>query len=90
MLKISIPVLFLAFLTLSIILRKKLALVKSLTQLNLELGQIFARKQIIDGWPMSNVKESMELQENQYFEEYLNGFHSRSSSCDVFTVYVLQ
>ena len=47
---------------------------------------LFARKQIIDGWPMSKVKESMELQENQYFEEYLNGFQKLDTNEDAMSL----
>ena len=32
---------------------------------------LYARKQIIDGWPLSKLKEMMKFEENQYFEDFL-------------------
>jgi len=33
---------------------------------------LYARKQIIDGWPLSKLKEMMKFEENQYFEDFFN------------------
>jgi len=33
---------------------------------------LYARRQIMDGWPLSKLKEIIKFEENQYFENYLN------------------
>lgn len=43
---------------------------------------LYARKQIMDGWPLSKLKEMMKFEENQYFEDFFNTSFKTDSSND--------
>ena len=47
---------------------------------------LYARKQIIDGWPMSKLKESMEFQDNEYFENFINDFSQFDNNEDAMSL----
>ena len=47
---------------------------------------LYARKQIIDGWPMSKLKENMEFQDNEYFENFINDFSQLDSNEDAMSL----
>ena len=47
---------------------------------------LYARKQIIDGWPMSKLKENMEFQDNEYFEDFLNDFSELDNNEDAMSL----
>ena len=43
---------------------------------------LYARKQIMDGWPLSKLKEMMKFEENQYFEDFFNSSFKTDTSND--------
>ena len=43
---------------------------------------LYARKQIIDGWPMSKFREIMKFEDNEYFENFLNNISQSDKSFD--------
>ena len=47
---------------------------------------LYARKQIIDGWPMSKLKENMEFQDNEYFENFINDFSQFDNNEDAMSL----
>ena len=47
---------------------------------------LYARKQIIDGWPMSKLKENMEFQDNEYFENFIKDFSQLDSNEDAMSL----
>ena len=43
---------------------------------------LYARKQIIDGWPLSKLKEMMKFEENQYFEDFFKSNFKTDKNID--------
>ena len=43
---------------------------------------LYARKQIIDGWPLSKLKEMMKFEENQYFEDFFKSNFKTDKAID--------
>ena len=43
---------------------------------------LYARKQIIDGWPLSKLKEMMKFEENQYFEDFFKSNFKTDKTVD--------
>ena len=43
---------------------------------------LYARKQIIDGWPMGKFREIMKFEENEYFENFLKNYSKSDISFD--------
>ena len=43
---------------------------------------LYARKQIIDGWPMSKFREIMKFEDNEYFENFLNNISQSDKNSD--------
>ena len=43
---------------------------------------LYARKQIIDGWTLSKLKEMMKFEENQYFEEFFKSNFKTAKTID--------
>ena len=43
---------------------------------------LYARKQIIDGWPISKLKEMMKFEENQYFEDFFKSNFKTDKNID--------
>ena len=43
---------------------------------------LYARKQIIDGWPLSKLKEMMKFEENQYFEDFFKSNFKMDKNID--------
>ena len=43
---------------------------------------LYARKQIIDGWPLSKLKEMMKFEENQYFEDFFKSNFKTDKNTD--------
>ena len=43
---------------------------------------LYARKQIIDGWPLSKLKEMMKFEENQYFEDFFKSNFKTDNNID--------
>ena len=43
---------------------------------------LYARKQIIDGWPLSKLKEMVKFEENQYFEDFFKSNFKTDKTID--------
>ena len=43
---------------------------------------LYARKQIIDGWPLTKLKEMMKFEENQYFEDFFKSNFKTDNTAD--------
>ena len=47
---------------------------------------LYARKQIIDGWPMGKFREIMKFEENEYFENFLKNYSKSDNNFDAMSL----